>query len=311
MSVRRTLVLTATVALAAGLLAAAPAAAAPGGAVTPQAAVTATVVRTVSPFGRAGNLRLPIDAARTVDGEMCFGSAWALAKNIYQCGSSADHLPACWTVRSSGVTIIVCMSTPTDKKVVAASYFGPKLPKVPAKAKADPWRIVLDDGSICDARIGGAWAKPAGNYDYSYACSGSVGALVAPENGFTLDTSAAHYTARATTDASAGAESFSVGVRQVIYPGALPTLPTQRSGSKCVPDSVLKAAGLPKGYRMLATDQTTCGGGWAHRYLFHRQSAIDGLFHKVDGAWTYVSKDKACWKKGGLPARWLSMCFAG
>lgn len=179
---------------------------------------------TVTPFTEDGQLRLvPGDTQYgPFDREQCSPSPYSHASSVYWCGSAADYLPACWPApASTGYPLLYCMHSPDDLEV--ARVTGPSnLKAAPAKSVARPWQVVLDDGSRCNVRIGGAYPEAPTGFDYSYICDGPTGVLVAPTDGPEFITTSPHWKAYASNVSLQETTVTHVGVRKVVFAGATP-----------------------------------------------------------------------------------------
>ncbi len=171
----------------------------------------------VTPFLSDGRVRLPLDHVDYSDitAGGCSPTFVAMTTGTYQCGSTADSLPACWP----SAPYLYCMHSPEDGAVVRIGL-GAGLPEAAEPDRPEPWQIVLSDGSRCDVRLGGSWDIPPDGYYYSYSCRGNYVALLAPENKPTVDTSGPVWTVVAQTDWKASVETADVA--QVIYAGPAP-----------------------------------------------------------------------------------------
>ncbi|BBX96677.1 hypothetical protein MLAC_19710 [Mycobacterium lacus] len=69
------------------------------------------------------------------------------------------------------------MDNPWDKRLHRVTYRGP-LPPVRAPATQEPFALVLDDGTRCLLRNGGAWGGRDDGYVGAYGC-GDAGANLA------------------------------------------------------------------------------------------------------------------------------------
>ncbi|HWF30036.1 MAG TPA: hypothetical protein VG327_16985 [Mycobacterium sp.] len=95
----------------------------------------------------------------------------ALADNIYSCSPSAAGAGTCWpsTARS-----LLCVDNPWDKTLHRVTYGGQLRPVQPI-ASPEPFALLLDDGTRCLVRNGGAWGGRDDGYVGAYGC-GELGA---------------------------------------------------------------------------------------------------------------------------------------
>lgn len=102
----------------------------------------------------------------------------AVANNIYYCSPSAADAGTCW-VSTPGS--LLCVDNPWDKRLHRVTYDG-QLPPVQAPALADPFALVLDGGTRCLFRNGGAWGGRDDGYVGVYDC-GDLVVLWLPSQG--------------------------------------------------------------------------------------------------------------------------------
>lgn len=280
------------------------------------AAPAKTVVSTVTPFAKNGQLRVKLGYGLADEVGGCDVSPVATGKNIYQCGPSAVYLPACWpTPREDQIRVMVCLRKPGAKKAVTWSVFpdptwSAVLPKVRPLADPLPWQVVLDNGSTCMVRLGGAWGEPPAGYEYSHGCTGTVDALLAPDAGAVLDTTSAHYTVHGL--AKSGAVQ-TYGVKKVVYAGAAPKAATvaAKHGAVCPARSDLNKKIAAKHPRLRAIGTVGCAGKWARVGVTDGISGGEVLFKKVGGTWKMRNKNKLCTTKVGIPAAFAWVCYVG
>lgn len=262
-------------------------------------------VVTVTPFLPDGRIRLPLASGNysdiTVDS--CGQTAVAQTAGVYRCGSVAASLPACWP----SVNYIYCMHGPADDSVVPV-WAGTSLPAASEPDQSEPWQIVLADGSRCDVRLGGAWDKPPDGYYYSYSCEGTVVALLDTENGPTLDTSGATWTAAAQADWHGPVQT--VEVKQAIYAGVAPTPPAAQTGDACPSAEELQSA-LEPGQTITPPTPSggiTCLGDWATSGYRDEHNAYAGVFQRTSGRWHSVSRETACPLPSPIPVALYRIC---
>ena len=134
----------------------------------------ATQVITAVPVGLGGE---PINGYReaasqgnvTAVSDCTTSSPSAVADNIYYCSPSAAGAGTCWP---STADSLLCMTDPWDKQLHRVTYTGP-LPHVQPPAVTDPFALLLDDGTRCFLRNGGAWGGRDDGYVGVYGCDGA------------------------------------------------------------------------------------------------------------------------------------------
>lgn len=90
----------------------------------------------------------------------------AVADNVYFCSPSAADAGTCWP--STGRSLL-CMENPWDMRLHRVSYDA-ALPPVQPLAAPNPFAVVLDDGTRCLLRNGGAWGGRADGFVGAYGC---------------------------------------------------------------------------------------------------------------------------------------------
>jgi hypothetical protein len=131
-------------------------------------------VMAVGPNGQPMNGYREISAggnAATVEG--CEPSPSAVAANVYSCSPSAAAAGTCWPSTPGS---LLCVDNPWDKQLHRVAYNGP-LPQVQPTATPDPFALVLDGGTHCTLRNGGAWGGRADGYEGVYGCDGPQAGL--------------------------------------------------------------------------------------------------------------------------------------
>ena len=93
----------------------------------------------------------------------------AVGDDIYSCSPSAAGANICWLSTPGS---LLCLDNPWDKLLHRVSYMGP-LPHVQPNAITDPLALVLDDGTRCELRNGGAWGGRDDGYVGVYGCGGA------------------------------------------------------------------------------------------------------------------------------------------
>jgi hypothetical protein len=139
----------------------------PGSAIADPPPTQVITVMAVGPAGQTinGYHEAPSEGnAITVEG--CEASASAVADNVYSCSPTAAGAATCWPSTPGS---LLCVDDPWDKRLHRVSYNGP-LPPVHPIATPDPFALVLDDGTRCLLRNGGAWGGRADGYVGVYGC---------------------------------------------------------------------------------------------------------------------------------------------
>lgn len=97
----------------------------------------------------------------------------AVSRNIRFCGGSAIDTVACW--HSSTPTYILCLRSPFTRVLARMQVTGTFAP-VAAPARPSPQALVLDNGTRCLIRDGGAWNTVPGhpNWYGQYSCTNGV-----------------------------------------------------------------------------------------------------------------------------------------
>ena len=98
----------------------------------------------------------------------------AVAANVYYCSPSAAGAGTCWPSTPGS---LLCVDNPWDMRLHRVSY-DDVLPPVQPTATPDPFALVLDDGTRCLLRNGGAWGSRPDGYVGVYGC-GNPGANLA------------------------------------------------------------------------------------------------------------------------------------
>jgi hypothetical protein len=106
----------------------------------------------------------------------------AVADNIYYCSPSAASAGTCWPSTPGS---LLCVGNPWDKRLYRVTYGG-QLPPVRPTATPEPFALVLDDGTRCLLRNGGAWGGRDDGYVGAYGCgdpSTNLAVLCLPNQG--------------------------------------------------------------------------------------------------------------------------------
>jgi hypothetical protein len=102
----------------------------------------------------------------------------AVANNVYYCSPSAAGAGTCWPSTPGS---LLCVDNPWDKRLHRVTYGG-SLPPVQPGAIPEPFAMVLDDGTRCLLRNGGAWGGRDDGYVGTYEC-GDLAILWLPSQG--------------------------------------------------------------------------------------------------------------------------------
>lgn len=121
----------------------------------------------------------------------------AVADNIYDCSPTAAGAGTCWPSTAGS---LLCVDDPWDKLLHRVKY-GRALRPVQANATPDPFALVLDDGTQCRLRNGGAGGGRDDGYVGAYWCGdphANVSVLWLPSQGAGagIDRSAPAWTVR-------------------------------------------------------------------------------------------------------------------
>ncbi len=146
-----------------------------------------TQVITAVPVGSNGQpingyREAPSQGDATAVNDCSTPSPSAVADNIYYCSPSAASAGTCWPATPGS---LLCVDNPWDKRLYRVSYSG-QLPPVHPTAAPDPFAIVLDDGTRCLLRNGGAWGGRDDGYVGVYGCgdpSANLAVLWLPSQG--------------------------------------------------------------------------------------------------------------------------------
>jgi hypothetical protein len=116
----------------------------------------------------------------------------AVSPDIRFCGSSASNTVACW--KSAVPSTVLCLRDPFGHALVRITYSGTFAP-VAAPAQAAPQGLVLADGTQCQIRSGGAWARLSQHPEWVgwYECSNGSD-VYGPKGGDGVDRSAPTWT---------------------------------------------------------------------------------------------------------------------
>ena len=106
----------------------------------------------------------------------CDASPAAVDSGIYLCPPWAARAVVCWPSTSA---TLLCGDDPWDKELHRFSHRDP-LPAVKPKVAPMPFALLLDDGTQCRIRIGGAEAGRDDGLVSAYWCHGESSVLATP-----------------------------------------------------------------------------------------------------------------------------------
>ncbi|WAC93894.1 hypothetical protein [Mycobacterium sp. Aquia_213] len=106
--------------------------------------------------------------------EGCTASPSAVADDVYACSPSAAGAGTCWPSTPGS---LLCVDDPWDQRLHRVSYNG-QLPSAQPPALPEPYALVLDDGTRCSLRNGGAWGGRDDGYVGGYWCGDGGAHLV-------------------------------------------------------------------------------------------------------------------------------------
>jgi hypothetical protein len=128
----------------------------------------------------------------------------AVADDIYYCSPSAASADVCWP---AGPGSLLCLDNPWSQQVHRVRYNG-VLPHVQPTATPLPFALLLDDGSTCRLRNGGAWGKRYDDLRGFYRCTGPAGQdVLAPKDTDPIDHSSPVWTVRVGLDSASDPSS--------------------------------------------------------------------------------------------------------
>lgn len=123
----------------------------------------------------SGYQEQPSEGTNTVSD--CAASPSAVSPDIYQCSPSAASADVCWPATPDS---LLCVNDPWDKHLHRVTVGNPLL-QVQPTAIPQPFALLLDDGTRCRRRNGGAWGGRDDGYVGAYGCqSPALTVLVQP-----------------------------------------------------------------------------------------------------------------------------------
>jgi hypothetical protein len=96
----------------------------------------------------------------------CAVSPAAVAGDIYYCGPNAAGADVCWPSTPGS---LLCLDDPWHKELHRVAYTDP-LPHLQPAATPAPFALLLDDGTQCRLRNGGAWGGRDDGLAGAYGC---------------------------------------------------------------------------------------------------------------------------------------------
>ncbi|WP_083667371.1 serine/threonine-protein kinase [Mycobacterium sp. SP-6446] len=109
----------------------------------------------------------------------CDASPAAVSFNIYKCYPSAADADVCWP---SMPGTLLCLYTPWDKQLYR-EFYTDALPAAEPPPTPEPFALLLDDGTQCRLRNGGAWVVRNDGYLGAYGCPSDSPAVLIPAPG--------------------------------------------------------------------------------------------------------------------------------
>lgn len=137
---------------------------------TPAPTQVITAVAVVNGQPANGYVEVPSipSASNVTDVFGCDASAAAVAAGIYHCAPNAAGADVCWP---STAGTLLCLDNPWDKELRRVTDTDP-LPAAVPPATPEPFALLLDDGTQCRLRNGGAWGGRDDGYYGAYSCNG-------------------------------------------------------------------------------------------------------------------------------------------
>lgn len=121
----------------------------------------------------------------------------AVSKDIYRCYPTAYGADVCWPASDLD---LLCMNDPWAKELHRIRARA-ALPQVSPPNSADPVGLLLDDGTHCRLRNGGAWGYRYDNLYAFYGCADRPGLdVLASQNTDPIDRSSPVWTVKVGTD---------------------------------------------------------------------------------------------------------------
>jgi Ca-activated chloride channel family protein len=162
-----------------------------GGSSPPSAAGPEIVV--LKPVDANGNTQAgwtkdSSDRDSLIDCSFGGASPFDMTEGVRFCGGTADSGDACWPTANNAY--VLCLWDPFDTVLHLRSAAGLSTPRSPQIHEPWPIGLLLDDGTQCRARNGGAWSYPEEQPDWVgfFSCGGArYNAIWAPSDGDGID----------------------------------------------------------------------------------------------------------------------------
>lgn len=137
----------------------------------------------------------------------------AVSANIYRCWPAYYAADVCWP--AVGLDLL-CMDDPWAKQLHRIRTRAP-LPPVSPPALAKPIALLLDDGTHCRLRNGGAWGHRYDDLQAFFGCAGDPGLVVlAPSDADPIDRSSPIWTVKIGAGTARDASSPAPMTRRVL-----------------------------------------------------------------------------------------------
>lgn len=108
----------------------------------------------------------------------CEASPSAVSSDIYYCSPSAAAADVCWP--STHATVL-CVDDPWSKELHRLTPHDP-LPQVQPTPAPQPFALLLDDGTRCRLRNGGAWGGRDDGLVGAYGCFDGAPTVLGPSD---------------------------------------------------------------------------------------------------------------------------------
>lgn len=127
-------------------------------------------VMAVDPGGHPDNGYREQPAADISTVSDCAASPAAVTSGIYRCWPSAAGADVCWPAAPGE---LLCVDDPWEKQLHRVRAVQP-LPAVQPTVNPQPFALLLDDGTRCRLRSGGAWGGRDDGYLGAYGCASTA-----------------------------------------------------------------------------------------------------------------------------------------
>jgi hypothetical protein len=122
----------------------------------------------------------------------CAASPGAVGADIYQCWPAAAGADACWPAAPGS---LLCVDDPWNKQLHRVTVDKPLLHAQPT-ATPQPLALLLDDGTRCRLRNGGAWGGRDDGYLGGYGCQSSALTVLVKDDRDVIDRTTATWTVK-------------------------------------------------------------------------------------------------------------------